>query len=184
MPTATEGAVDVDSRGLDVQSLNRLPQQDGLMLQSGASSQRQVFKAGGQELIAKSEDRLLLLLPAGIRPDLEMTALADQPDLLLELGKLAQLGRDQQATGRVHFLFAGVTDQQALDRRRLRIEDSKPPAPCRESAPTPARDRAGGSDADVRSAPVGHRRQMRAPPGGAPEWRNLPLASRLNAAAP
>src|SRR5690606_34285349 len=55
-------------------------------------------------------------------PQLEMTALADQPDLLLEFGKAAQRRGDQHPPGGVESLFLGEADEQALELRRLHVE--------------------------------------------------------------
>ena len=56
-------------------------------------------KAGRQQLIAEGEDRLLLLLPTGIRPDFEMITLPDQPHLFSSCAKLPQLGATKTAGG-------------------------------------------------------------------------------------
>ena len=39
-------------------------------------------------MVAHAEENLLLLLPAGVRPDFEVRPLTDQPDLLVELGMI------------------------------------------------------------------------------------------------
>jgi hypothetical protein len=74
------------------------------------------------ELGTQGEDRLLLLLPAGIRPEFEVIALPHQMHLFFKLCEAAQLRRDQHAARRIHLLVAGKTHEETLQQRRMLFE--------------------------------------------------------------
>src|SRR5690606_24130055 len=59
--------------------------------------------------------RLLLRLPAGVGPQLEMRALPDQPDLLVQPRPLTQRRRDHGAASAIERFTLGVTDEQTLE---------------------------------------------------------------------
>ena len=69
---------------------------------------------------------IVLLLPARLAPDFEMTAHTDQVHGLLELGISAQLRRNQQTTGGIRRFGTSITDHHALDRCCPRIEGAHP----------------------------------------------------------
>jgi hypothetical protein len=80
------------------------------------------FPSRRAELGTQGEDRLLLLLPAGIRPEFEVIALPHQMHLFFKLCEAAELRRDQHAARRIHLLVAGKTHEETLQQRRMLFE--------------------------------------------------------------
>ena len=64
----------------------------------------------------------MLAPPTGVAPDFKVATHADQPDLLVEFGGIAQLGGNEDAAGAVEFAVTRVAHQDALERGGTRIE--------------------------------------------------------------
>ncbi len=110
---AAEGGVDVDAVGLDRQRGHGFVEQDRDMVAIGHQSEKPSSSggrppAGNATACAVRSSHLLLV------PELELVALADQHDVLVERRVLAQRRRHENATGRVDLDVVGVADEQAL----------------------------------------------------------------------
>ena len=113
MPAAAERGVDVDAVGPDRQRGDGFFEQDGDVAAIGHQSEKP-SSSGGRPPAGNVIACAVCLLPLRLVPQLELVALADEHDVVVERRVLAQRGRHQDAAGAVDLDVVGVADEQAL----------------------------------------------------------------------
>jgi hypothetical protein len=146
MPAAPEGAIHVDTVRLDGQRLDCL---FSSTVMCAASLTAAGFPSPRHEIGAQGEDRLLLLLPAGIRPEFEMVALPHQPcTCFSSRRKLRSSGAISTRPAESISSSRAKPTRRRLSRADCVFEAGPRQAPCCGSAPRPERGRSEGSDED------------------------------------
>ena len=119
MAAAAERGVDVGAVRSDRQRGDGFVDQDGNVATIGHQSEKP-SSSGGSPPAGNVIVRRGLLLPLRLVPQLELVALPDEHDVMVEPGVLAQRRRHEDAAGAVHVDVVGVTDEEPLQTRGSR----------------------------------------------------------------
>ena len=113
MPAAAERGVDVGAVRADRQRGDGFFEQDGDVV-TAAHQRVKPSSSGGRPPAGNVIARAVSSLPLRLVPQLELVALPDEHDVMLEPRVLAQRGRHEDAAGAVHVDVVGVADEQPL----------------------------------------------------------------------
>ena len=116
---AAERRVDVDAVGPDRQRRTASSSRTGTWIAIGHQREKP-SSSGGRPPAGNVIARAVCVLPLRLVPQLELVALADEHDVMVERRVLAQRGRHEDAARAVDLDVVGVADEQPLQAADLR----------------------------------------------------------------